>query len=125
VGCAAGGVEEGDEVVDFFFWEGLEVEASVFELCDEGEGFEEFQVFGSGLFFFGLRWFSLGSGRSGLFGLGVGGDAGDVEDGGGGAAGDFGFFAGVHEVDQPFEGEGDVADGEELELQGGEVGFEF
>ncbi len=58
-----------------------------------------------------------------MVGGGLGGDAGDVEDGGGGAAGDFGFFAGVHEVDEFLEGVGDVAEGEEFELHGGEVGF--
>jgi hypothetical protein len=126
-GEVAGGVEEGDEVGEFFFGEVLEVEALVLEFGDEGEGFEEFFVFGGGWcwFFFGFFLGLLGGGSGGGFGFGLGGDAGDVEDGVGGSSCDFGFFAGVHEVDEFLEGVGDVADGEEFELEGGEMGFEL
>lgn len=87
------------------------------EVVDEGEGFEEFEIFGGGrvgvfcgfgLFFLLWRWSDWG------VGFGLGGDACDVKDGVGGTACDFGFFTRVHEVDEFVEGVGDELECEEF-----------
>ena len=64
-------------------------------------------------------------GRGGFLGFGVGGDAGDVEEGGGGAAGDFGFFGFVGEGDEAGGAVGCGAEGDELDLEAGDLDFGF
>lgn len=65
----------------------------------------------------------LGDGVRGLGG-GVGGDASDVEEGGGGAACDFGFFGSVGEVNELGNGMGRVLRGEETDLDRDELDLE-
>lgn len=62
--------------------------------------------------------------RRGL-GLGVGGDASDVEEGGGSAAADFGFFGFVGEVDEAGGAVRSGPEGDELNLKTGDLGFEL